>query len=195
MTDQETLRAYSARVDEYAAVAMTEIQARAMEDFLSHLPPGAHVLDVGCGPGVHAAAMQEAGFRVTALDPTAEFVEAARARGVDARLGSFDDVTETDLYDGVWASFSLLHARRADFARHFAALAKALKPGGHLFLGMKLGTGEARDDIGRFYTYYTEPALREHLEDAGLTVLSAETGEGRGLTGTLDPYILIIARG
>ena len=70
-----------------------------------------------------------------------------------------------------------------------------MKPGAHLFLGMKLGTGEARDDIGRFYTYYTEPALREHLEDAGLTVLSAETGEGRGLAGTLDPYILIIARG
>lgn len=195
MTDHETLRAYSDRIDEYAAVAMTEIQARSMADFISHLPNGAHILDLGCGPGVHAAAMQDAGLRVTALDPIAEFVEGARARGVDARLGSFDDVTGTDLYDGVWASFSLLHARRADFARHLTALAKALKPGGHLFLGMKLGTGEARDDIGRFYTYYTEPALREHLEDAGLTVLSTETGEGRGLAGTLDPYILIIARG
>ena len=69
------------------------------------LPPGARVLDVGCGPGRHAIALAEAGLSVTGVDVSSRFLDlaarAARKAGVraaffevDARQMPFDDEFE-----------------------------------------------------------------------------------------------------
>ncbi|WJY22827.1 class I SAM-dependent methyltransferase [Fontisubflavum oceani] len=195
MSDQGTIDAYDARAASYAALDINEAQTESLRAFLASLPAGGTILDLGCGPGLQAKAMQDAGFAVTGLDATPAFVTAARSVGIDARHGTFDDVTETEAYDGIWASFSLLHAPRADFPRHLTALAKALRPGGYLYLGMKLGAGEGRDALGRFYSYYSEAELRTALEGLGLTVSDVTTGTGAGLAGTTDPFILITAHG
>lgn len=195
MSDQGTIDAYDARAASYAALDINEAQTESLRAFLACLPAGGTILDLGCGPGLQAKAMQDAGFAIIGLDATPAFVTAARSVGIDARHGTFDDVTETDAYDGIWASFSLLHAPRADFPRHLTALAKALRPGGYLYLGMKLGAGEGRDALGRFYSYYSETELRNALEGIGLTVSDVTTGTGAGLAGTTDPFILITAHG
>ena len=59
---------------------------------------------------------------------------------------------------------------------------------------MKLGTGEQRDAIGRFYTFYSEDELRDHLERAGFTVASSREGADKGLAGTVDPFLIIQAQ-
>ncbi|MGH2756171.1 MAG: class I SAM-dependent methyltransferase, partial [Actinomycetota bacterium] len=50
------------------------------------LPPGARILDVGCGPGRHALELAAAGYAVTGIDVSRRFLdiaaEDARARGV-----------------------------------------------------------------------------------------------------------------
>jgi SAM-dependent methyltransferase len=46
------------------------------------------VLDVGCGAGRHATVLTATGLHVIGVDPSPGAVEVARARGVDARLGS-----------------------------------------------------------------------------------------------------------
>ena len=65
-----------------------------------------------------------------------------------------DEIDGEDLYDGIWANFSLLHAPRAAFPLHLMALKRAIKPGGLLHLGMKLGEGEGRDGLGRDHFVY-----------------------------------------
>ena len=193
MTDAQTLAAYARDAARYAAMPMTQAQTVALADFITRLPPQADVLDVGCGPGLQAAAMIRAGHRVTGIDPTRDFVTEALHNGVDARLGTVEDVTETRAYDGIYASFSLLHAPRADIPGHITRLARALKPGGTLFIGMKLGEGEDRDALGRFYSYVSELDLRGWLKAAGLTTDRTVTGTGKGLAGTDDPFILVTA--
>lgn len=194
MADDKTLAAYTAKASDYAALDFSEGEKRALTDFLGRIPKGGAILDLGCGPGFHAARMVAEGFAVSAIDATPAFVDAARDKGVNARLGQFDDLTEAAAYDGVWASFSLLHAPKADFPRHLGAIHRALKPAGTLYLGLKLGTGEHRDSLGRFYAYYEEPELRGLLHDAGFTGIEATTGEGAGLAGTVDRFILLTAR-
>jgi SAM-dependent methyltransferase len=55
---------------------------------LLDLSPGARVLDVGCGPGRHAAALAAAGLRVTGVDVSPRFLELAASRCRDVGVGA-----------------------------------------------------------------------------------------------------------
>lgn len=194
MSDDQTIAVYAARAAGYADLGISPIQVRALAHFTAALPDRAHVLDLGCGPGLHARAIMDAGHTVDAIDATQAFVDAAVAQGVTARLATFDDITSTATYDGIWASFSLLHAPRADVPRHLAALANALKPGGTLFLGMKTGDGEDRDSIGRHYCYFSALQLEAMLTDLDLTLTHREDGAEAGFAGTIDPIVMLHAK-
>ena len=193
MTDRETIGVYDAMAGEYAGKFDRAEPDRHLRAFLGRLPAGSHVLDLGCGPGQSAAFMLESGHTVDAVDASDAFVAAARDRGVSARKATFDEISGSEIYGGVWANFSLLHAARKDFIRHLSAIALALTPGGLLHLGLKEGAGERRDKLGRFYTYYSEVELRGLLEDAGLIVISVDKGEEAGLAGKVEPWIIMVA--
>ncbi|NOE28160.1 methyltransferase domain-containing protein [Ruegeria sp. HKCCD6157] len=193
MTDERTINAYTNKVAEYLKIPLPPEQLEARQAFADAVGAGGYVLDLGSGPGSDSGFLMRQGLKVRALDATPAFVEHARENGVDAYLGTFDDVTETAEFDGVYASFSLLHAPRADFQRHLTAIHRALKPGGQLFLGMKLGTGEHRDDLDRYYSYYTEAEIEDALNKAGFTIDRAVHGMGEGLAGSYDGYILVFA--
>lgn len=194
MTDQQTINAYTAHVGDYLKVPLPPEQLEARQAFAEAVGDGL-VLDLGSGPGSDSAFFLRQGLRVRALDATPAFVDHARANGVDAHLGTFDDVTEVAEYDGVYASFSLLHAPREAFPRHLAAIHRALKPGGVLFLGLKLGTGEHRDHLDRYYTYFTRPEIEATLTKAGFTLGQVTTGMGTGLAGSYEGFILVLAHG
>lgn len=193
MTDEETLRVYAERADEYANAFRSDLGG-ASAAFADAFSKGDAVLDLGCGPGASASHFADAGMIVTAIDPVPEMVAiAARHAGVTAKVGTFDDVTETGVYNGIWANFSLLHAEREDLPKHFAAIAKALKPGGLFHIGMKTGEGMERDGIGRRYTYVTEDELKALMAQVGLTPTAQWHGTDKGLAGTEDPWVQIHA--
>ena len=192
--DRETIAVYDAKAQDYADMVSRDSHP-GLDAFLAAVPEGARVLDLGCGTGAMAEKMMAAGRIVDATDASAAMVELAQARGVPARVATFDDLDADATYDGIWANFSLLHAPRADLPRHLAAIHGALKPGGYFHIGVKLGTGEARDALGRFYTYYGEDELEERLAEAGFTPITRKHGTGRGLDGTRAPWIWMLCRG
>ncbi len=195
MPDRQTLEAYRRRAGDYADRFATDAADPGLDAFMAALPLPAHVLDFGCGPGHAAAQMRDAGHAVDALDASPEMAAEARSRfGLKVRVADFDVPLAAAAYDGVWANFSLLHAPKADFPRHLAALHKALKSGGILHLGMKLGTGETRDRFGRFYAWYRREELTGLLEAAGFETVDETEGHGAGLEGTVSPMILILVR-
>ncbi len=194
--DPETLRVYDEMAGKYASVTADAVSDPLLATFIGALPHGAHVLDLGCGPGIIAAHMAGSGLRVTATDASAEMVAlSGGAPGVTARLASFDEITGDDLYDGIWANFSLLHAPRTDMPRHLSALHMALKPGGLFHIAVKSGTGAHRDALGRLYTYYTADDLHTLLSAAGFTPFSSATGRDVGLSGEMADWIAIAAHG
>ena len=195
-SDTETLKVYGEMADDYAAMVSETNDDPALATFLSALPKGAHVLDLGCGPGNSAAHMARNGLSVDATDATPAMVEmAGQHPGVNAWVASFDDLTGSNLYDGIWANFSLLHAPRGDMPRYLGALRELLKTGGMFHIGMKTGTGEKRDALGRLYTYYTEAELNDLLNDAGFTPFSSITGREKGLDGEWADWVVITAHG
>ncbi|MCO6384965.1 trans-aconitate 2-methyltransferase [Oceanicola sp. 502str15] len=195
MRPEDTLAIYDARVEDYVAMGAALKERPDLDAFMARLPEGAHVLDLGCGPGFSAALMVARGFAVDAVDGSAGMVARACAQpGVQARQARFEEITGAALYDGVWANFSLLHAPRGEFPEHLARLHRALKPGGWLHLGMKLGEGEGPDSIGRFYSYYSEAELEGLLAGAGFEIAGRRVSRGKGLSGDASEFIVLHAQ-
>jgi SAM-dependent methyltransferase len=125
--------------------------------FGSHVPRGAHVLEVGCGSGTTALWLAQQGYRVVACDVSAEAIRIARQRAAAAGLAvSFrvlDVLTETiETVDGspfeVVFSRGVLHTFTAHAGRlAFAeAIARCLPPDG-LWLDVA-GSADTADPPG-----------------------------------------------
>ena len=87
MTDRKTIDVYEAQAQRYADMPISPMQRDAIDRFLAMLPKRGTILDAGCGPGVHAAAMVSAGHEVHGIDPTEAFVSDALHRGVKPSQG------------------------------------------------------------------------------------------------------------
>ncbi len=191
-----TIEAYDRHAGEYADMAETLHELAEMEAMVGLLDAGARLLDLGCGPGNYGAWFAARGLKVDALDASGEMVALAAAHpGVNARQGRFEDLPARPTYHAIWANFSLLHLPRAALPAQLRRLKGALIPSGLLHLGMKLGSGEKTDDLGRFYAYWREDELEELLLEAGFTITARRLGQGKGLAGKVEPHILIRAHG
>lgn len=100
--------------------------------------PGERVLDLGCGDGALTERLAATGALVVGLDASPEMVERARARGLDARLGSADALPFAAEFDAVFSNAAPHWVR--DQEAMVAGVARALKPGGR-FVGEMGGHG------------------------------------------------------
>jgi len=196
--DAATMAVYAEAAEMYAGQFTGRPEDKVYDqdrrDFLARIPSGGRILDLGCGPGQFAAPMREAGFEVEATDASPEMVDLARrSYGLNVRVAVFEDLTEQGRYDGIWANFSLLHAPKAEFPAHLMRIRRALKPGGAFHIGMKLGSGEGRDRLGRFFAYYAEDELCSLLEQAGFTPVQSRRGNGKGLAGGEETYVVVLS--
>ena len=90
--------------------------------------PGEHILDLGCGDGVLTEKLLALGCTVVGVDGSAAQVEAARARGLDARVMDAQHLRFEDEFDAVFSNAALHWMRRADDV--IVGVWRALKPGG-----------------------------------------------------------------
>ena len=192
MTDQKTVAVYDSQVENYVDILNQLPVDDILTDFIARFNKGDYVLDLGCGPAASSATMRDHGLRVDPTDASLEMVKLANNKfNIGARQAVFDDIDGADIYDGVWANFSLLHASSTDFPKILKALHQALKPDGILHLGMKIGQGSIRDKLDRYYCYYSEEELRNHLTDTGFVVDKTQLGEAAGLAGDVEPWIAL----
>ena len=190
--DAKTIKVYDTRAGDYSRLSKDQDSYDGLVAFCNAMTRGAYVLDLGCGPGLYAAYMADQGYIVDALDASMEMVKlAGQYDGVTARHASFDDISGTAVYDGIWANFSLLHAPRDEFPKHLASLHRACKPNALFHIGMKLGSNACRDAIDRMYTYYQEDDLLAHLVTAGFKIDHCSYGNTPGLSGEPADWIMV----
>jgi SAM-dependent methyltransferase len=175
--DEATLQFYRRNAQSYAAWA--KAPSARLAGFLALLPPGGSILELGCGAGNHSAEMLARGFAVRVTDGSPEMAEIASRRlnhPVEAML--FDQLDEYEAFDGVWASACLLHAPRDELAGILGRIHRSLKADGIFYASFKLGEGEGRDSLGRYYNYPSEEWLMAAFAAAGTwRPLKSDTSE------------------
>jgi 2-polyprenyl-3-methyl-5-hydroxy-6-metoxy-1,4-benzoquinol methylase len=162
-----------------AGVCPPDMRAR-LAFLLDHAPPGARVLDVGCGEGWFAAALARADRGAVGIDLAEEPLRRARERepglGLDLRrVSAHGEWPLADAsFDAVWAGETIEHV--ADTAGVLSEVRRVLRPGGALVLStpahdpltrLALGVSgrafaahfDPRSDHLRFYTRRTLAAL------------------------------------
>jgi 2-polyprenyl-3-methyl-5-hydroxy-6-metoxy-1,4-benzoquinol methylase len=121
---------------------------------LTRLAPGSAVLDACCGPGRHSIEFASRGYRVTGLDLTESYLEAARESGsglanldfVRADIRRFDGGGRFDLAVNLFTSFGYF-ADPADDLEALMRMRAALRPGGAFVLEAQGKETSVRDFV------------------------------------------------
>jgi SAM-dependent methyltransferase len=164
--DEKTLQFYRSNARSYADWA--KAPSARLRGFLALLPPGGSILELGCGAGNHSAVMLDGGFQVRATDGSPEMAEiASRRLGHPVEAMLFHELDEREAYDGVWASACLLHVPRHELAGILGRIHRALKPSGVFHASFKIGEGDGRDNLGRYYNYPAPEWLQATYSAAG----------------------------
>ncbi len=148
-------------VDNTADIEFSEMQ----DSFLSNLKEGASILDFGCGSGRDTRYFLKKGYKVIALDGSAELCKIAEEKtGVSVIHMDFNEFEEKDKYDGIWACSSILHLPKKELKQVLVHMEQALHIGGIIYTSFKYGDFEGMRN-GRFFTDFTEDSFRSFLSE------------------------------
>ena len=161
---------------------------------LLHVHDGQRALDVGCGPGALTAVLAErlGADSVAAVDPSASFVSAARARlpEVDIRQGAAESLPFADSEFDLAATQLVVHFM-SDPAAGIAEMARVTRPGG-LVSACVWDHAGGRGPLAVFWRAVRDldPAARDEsdlpgVRDGDLLELLGHAGLGDAMQTTL----------
>jgi SAM-dependent methyltransferase len=199
-----TARSYEDGADSWREHAVSDRSAwqPSYDRFLPLVVAGERVLDLGCGSGLDAPALSQAGRRVVGLDVSRRLLQSARGQASiagrllqgDLRALPFADAS----FDGVWADGSMHHVARGEVQAAIREVARVLKVGGGFMASVERGDGQGlRDHLDgiegpRWYARYEPDEWRMLLRKAGFIFVDALMGASTD--DTSDGFIVIFAR-
>ena len=89
---------------------------------------GERILDAGCGDGTLAVEIEKYGAKVVGVDTSGEMIEACKAKGIEAYVGSVTVLPYANEFDAVFSNATLHWVKDAKGA--VENIAKSLKNGG-----------------------------------------------------------------
>lgn len=181
-----------------------------VDKVLDGLPPGAKVLDLGCGTGNPIARyIAQRGYRVIGVDQSEKMLEIARQVAPDAEFIHSDmvEIKFADKFGAAIAWDSVFHVERKHHSAIYRKLVNSLEPGGRLLLSVggsdvdSSVEGSTSNDSGAegftsemfghtfFYSGYEPKVARQLLEAEGFEIEVWEVDDP-----TSRGHIAVVAR-
>lgn len=185
MEYNDTLGYYDDHADDFYKSTVTVDFTTLQESFLAKLKKGAYVLDFGCGSGRDTKYFLEKGFHLDAIDGSKELCRlAGEYTKIEVKNMLFEELSEKNKYDGIWACASILHLTVPEITKVMKKMAAALKENGIIYVSFKYGTFSGERN-GRFFTDMTEDTFADLLSRIdGLEVeeqwITSDVRQGRG---------------
>jgi cyclopropane fatty-acyl-phospholipid synthase-like methyltransferase len=189
------------RFAEWVAKIEDDPRSRFRQALLDRVPPGARVLELGCGAGTSDTQLLAKRFRVTGVDISAEQLRRARTSVPQAEFVQAD-MTELVLpagsFDAIAGFYSFNHVPRDLLGDLFSRIHDWLVPGG-LFLAA-LGAGDTEDWTGEwlgttmYFSGWPPDRNRELLRGAGFSMLIDEVIEMREPEGVVAFHWVLAER-
>jgi SAM-dependent methyltransferase len=194
-TDLTTLDFYAREAPDYVASGPGGV-SRHLHHFLSLLPKGGKILDLGCGCGLDSEEILRLGFDAVPTDGAPEMAQKAEERlCMPVRVMRFDQLDIDCEFDAVWAHASLLHVPVNSLPCILLLVFKALKPGGYHFANYKSGGQAGRDQFQRYFNYVSVAQAREaYDQSAAWDILETEEYSGGGYNGGQGPWVAVTAK-
>lgn len=184
-SDKTTLDYYDLHADSFVESTASVDFTKTQNHFLHYLPEGAHILDFGCGSGRDTIYFLSQGYQVEAIDGSRELCKKAAERtGIPVRHMLFQELSDIDQYDGIWACSSILHLSKDELLPVLIKMKDALKADGIIYTSFKYGDFEGMRN-GRYFTDFTLENFQVFLKNIDGLVLAESwiTGDvrpGRG---------------
>lgn len=153
--------------------------------FLSFLPKGSTILDVGCGGGIKTNYLANQGYAASGVDFSEKMIEIAK-RDYPTLQFAVLDMYNIDTYsqtvDGIFVQAALLHIEKARVLEVLGKMKNKLNPGGVIYIAVKAmrnnGIEEevkTENDYGydykRFFSYFTLDELKGYFKQLDLEVI------------------------
>ncbi len=173
---------------------------RWLRRLLGLLPPGASVLDIGCGSGLPADAAISEKHSVTGIDISQAQIDRARRNVPAGRFLKADLSTmhfAPGSFDATVSFYTLEHVPRSTHLAVLKHIASFLKPGGYLLLSVEAADYDDAQatwlGVPMFLSVHPPEVTKSLVEEAGFRIL--ETGiETQFEEDHNIPYLWILAR-
>jgi 2-polyprenyl-3-methyl-5-hydroxy-6-metoxy-1,4-benzoquinol methylase len=156
-----------------------------MERLKAAFSKGKRILEVGAGSGIDAAGLLSEGFDITAIEPSALFIEEAlehfpQLKGRILQLAlPLDEATKADWkdrFDGILCSAVFMHITTQLRQQAMQDLACILKPAGQLMLSISTFRNglddDNRDEFGRLYIPMLDEETRQLIDATGFQIIT-----------------------
>lgn len=198
----KTTRAYNLNAEDYhAKFSKYEEYRNQMESFAEMLPASSTVLDMGCGTGVNAGLLTEAGHKVTGIDNSSGMLKLAEKYCGSAKFEecSVLNYRASEKFDAVVLSFIIVHLIDDDAEALIRRLPGFLNTSGYLYLSYMSGkttgfetTSFSNSEI--FFNYYESGAVVEKLAESGFKLLKSDSSLYEEPDGTSTEEVFQVFR-
>lgn len=174
-----TLAYYNENAKKYFDKTINVDMRKQYEMFLKYIKDGGKILDFGCGSGRDSLYFHNLGYEVYPIDGSIEMCKLAHQyTSLPVKCINFNELSDIDFYDGIWACSTILHVPRKELLSVLIKLRDSLKQDGYMYTSFTDGYDkEENKEDGRYFNDLSKDKFISLSSDAGFEIIDQSTNK------------------
>lgn len=166
---------YSNNAENYANKSAVLLHTQ-LEYFISLLPKKGRILDIGSGPGHDTEYFAKKGFHSIGIDFSYKMIQFARKNRTEGTFKQMDMMSigkkyVKNYFNGIWASSSLTHLKKADILPALKQIRDVVIPGGPIVIILKKRRKKKIKKGKIIFNEFYKKDIREYAKKSGLYIV------------------------